>query len=471
MAFDPIPDPATLLNAVFGIERQLADLDRQLEVARHAASSADGAVSAVANGTPRLVELSITQPALDAANLSGSLVALANQIRAVVNQALGRAQDASATATGSLAGILSLQGICAPAGALPNIAGFAEAAAALTAQVPAIDQRVLARTFTGQVGPATAIVNGHFEVTSLTLAGFPPDADVLADQTLRAINLGVAQVGPLVDTTIDDTVGTIPDNVVAFGNLCLYARGTLKIEDRVKVLGPTGAPAPVGNAGNVTTNIGVQARVGNIWSMAPVTLRNDAHVVGFVKTPQTVTSNTTPPDVSAGVFPATFIQLPNLALQVTFPNPSGGDVNLEPADKRSLAPGAYRKATIKGVLTLRAGTYTFEEFDLESQGTLTIDSRAGRVIVHVRGGNLIFRGKETSVSGRANFFLGYFGTNMITVTSPFVGTLVAPSALLDLATVASPGYSGAFFAKDIDVHPDSTVNFVPYTGAPSLGAF
>ena len=238
----------------------------------------------------------------------------------------------------------------------------------------------------------------------------------------------------------------------------------------VKVVVGGSTFAAVANAGNTETNLGVDSQVGNVWSMAPVTLRN-AHVHGFVKTPQSVTSQVTPPDVSGGVFPATFIQVPNLALQVTFPGTNSGDVTLEPSTSRTLNPGAYRNAVIKGTLTLKAGTYTFEAFDLESQGTLSIDSRSGRVIVYVRGGDLIFRGKETSVSGRANFFLGYFGTNMVVVGAPFVGTLVAPSALIDFATVGAPGYSGAFFGKDIDVHPNSTITFVPHTGSPTLGTF
>jgi hypothetical protein len=57
------------------------------------------------------------------------------------------------------------------------------------------------------------------------------------------------------------------------------------------------------------------------------------------------------------------------------------------------------------------------------------------------------------------------------VGSAFTGTLVAPTALVDLATIPSPGYSGAFFGKDIVAHPDSTFSFVAHTGSPALGTF
>jgi DNA-binding protein YbaB len=471
MPFDPIPDPSTLIASVFGIERQLAQLDRQLDAARFTATSSDGAVTAVANGTPRLVSLSITQAALDAANASGSLVALANQVKTVINQALGSAQDASASTTSTLANTLSLQGICAPTGSFPNIAGFAETAAALTAQVPVIDQRIVARTFQWTAGPVTAVINGHFEVVGLTIAGFPTDVTVIIDQTTQAVNGGIDQAGPMVDGTIETTVNNVPRNVVGFGDVCLYARGSLTLADRFKVVTSSGGLAAIANAGNVQTTIGVTTRVGNIWSVAPVTLRNNAHVEGFVKTPQTVTSQTTPPDVSGGVFPATFIQVPNLSLQVTFPGTNNGDVSLEPGTSRSLSPGAYGNVVVKGTLTVRSGTYTFESLDLESQGTLVVDSRSGRVIIHVHGGNLIFRARQTSVSGQANFFLGYYGTNMVVMGAAFTGTLVAPTALVNLNTIAAPGYTGAVFAKDINADPDSTITFVPYSGTPSLGTF
>lgn len=471
MPFDPIPDPSTLLGAVLAMERQLTALDQELDAAAHSASSADGSITAVANGTPRLIELSIAQAALDAANTTANLTNLANAVKTVVNQAMSTAHASSATRTGNLARSLSLQNICAPNAALPNIAGFPEAAAALTAEIPIIDQRIAARRLQGKVGPATATVNGYFEVITLTLDGFPSDAAVLSGQILRAINLGFEEGSGIVDQTIADVVGTIDQNSVGFAALCLYARGSLRIADRVQVKSGSSTFAAVANAGPAETNIGVDARVGNVWSMGPVTLRNNAHVVGFVKTNQTVTSQTTPPDVSGGVFPGTFIRLPNLSLQVNFPGTHQGAVNIEPPAQRTLAPGAWGAVTVKGRLQLSAGTYTFESFDLESQATLTIDSRAGRVILHVRGGNLIFRGKQVSVQGRANFFLGYFGTNMVVVGSPFTGTLVAPTALVDLATIPAPGYSGAFFGKDIVAHPDSTFNFVPHTGSPALGTF
>ena len=99
MPFDPIPDPASLVGAVLAMERQLTALDRELDAATHFASSADGSIDAAANGTPRLIDLSIEQAALEAANATGSLTNLASSVKAVVNQALSTAHASSAART------------------------------------------------------------------------------------------------------------------------------------------------------------------------------------------------------------------------------------------------------------------------------------------------------------------------------------------------------------------------------------
>lgn len=480
MAFDPIPDPATFLSAVFAIERQLAQLDQTLEAARFTAASADSSVTAVASGTPRLISLVITQTVLDAAHAARALPVLVTTVRTVVNQALGKAQDASAVTTAGLAQGLSLQGVCAPGGALPNLANFAETAAALTAQVPVIDDRLVARIFQGVVGPVTALVDGHFEVTSLTVDGFPVDAEVLAGQTVRAINLAIEQIKVFIDQTITDTTDKVPTNTVTLSEVCLYARGALDIEDRVTTKTASGAFAAVVNAGTTQTNIGSQAQVGNVWSNAKVLLRSNGVVNGTVKTSQGFTAQDNPPKVTGGVFTNAFIQVPALSLSVTFPtNPSGGSIILEPPNAPPppttvIAPGAYANVHIKSRRTLRVskGTYTFESLQLEPESILEIDSRSGRVIIHVRGGTLFTRGTIKSFSSaRPDFFLSYFGGTDLSIDTPFTGTIVAQTAKIVLASVGTPGHSGAFFAQSILVRPGNNIVFVPYSGSPSLGQF
>jgi DNA-binding protein YbaB len=484
MAFDPIPDPTTFFPAVFTIERQLTQLDQTLEAARNTATSADSVVTAVASGTPRMISLVITQAGLDAAYAAGTFPALVTSVRTVCTQALGSAQDASVVTTAGVAQGLNLQGFCVPNGAFPNLANFAETATALTTQVSVIDGLLAARIFTGVVGPVTAQVNGHFEVTGLTIDGFPVDTEVLAGQTVRAINLAIDQFKVLVDQTITDTTNNVPTNTVTLGEVCLYARGAMDIEDRVTTKTAAGAFAAVVNAGTTQTNIGSQAQVGNVWSNANVFLRSNGVVNGTVKTSQGFSAQDNPPKVTGGVFANTFIQVPALSLSVTFPtNPSGGSIilpapNAPPAPQPPttvIAPGAYADVHVFSRRTLRVskGTYTFETLQLEPQSILEIDSRLGRVIIHVHGGTLFTRGTIKSfTSSRPDFFMSYFGTTDLSIDTPFTGTIVAQTAKIVLASINPPaGHSGAFFGQSILVRAGNNVTFVPYTGSPSLGTF
>ena len=61
-------------------------------------------------------------------------------------------------------------------------------------------------------------------------------------------------------------------------------------------------------------------------------------------------------------------------------------------------------------------------------------------------------------------------TTPLSMEAPFRGTFVAPNTSVDFKMVVAPGYTGAFFAKDISVQPNQTITFIPITGTPPLGS-
>src|SRR5690606_11910561 len=66
--------------------------------------------------------------------------------------------------------------------------------------------------------------------------------------------------------------------------LALWASGTLRVNDRARVESASGAPARVANVGEIETNIGADAVVGDVRSVASVVLRERALVGGVVQT-------------------------------------------------------------------------------------------------------------------------------------------------------------------------------------------
>jgi DNA-binding protein YbaB len=472
MAFDPLPAPSSLAGAVLTIENQLSALDAKLATLTFTAQSADTNITIVVDASIEIVSISIAQALLTGPS-APSLTTLASSIVTVVNQALAAAHTRAASEAATAAAAFNLQGICVPNGAFPNFAGFAEAAGALTAEEPTIDARIAALQFSGQVGVASAIATGHLDVLSLSIARVPDFLPALGADVGGAINKALRSAKLTVDSTVAGVVDTLNTNAVKMTDLCLYARDTIAFNDRSKLVGQqAGTFAAMANAGNGTTTIGNDAQVGNVWSRAPVTLRDRTHVNGFIKSNQSVTQGAS--DVITGtVSQQTFIQLPNFGFSVTFPGTNSGSVNLQPNTTRTLSPGSYADLIVNAgaTLFLSTGTYFFTSFDIESGATISCSSGSGQVVVYVSG-NVIFRGKIIEkTGGRPKFFLGAFTTNTIAVGGPFTGTIAAPNTQITLNTVGTPGHSGAFFGKAIQVDPDVTITWFPFSGTPSLGTF
>jgi len=241
----------------------------------------------------------------------------------------------------------------------------------------------------------------------------------------------------------------------------------------VKVKKQDGTFAPVVNAGTVQTNVGADAQVGDVWSRAPVVLRDRCRVTGSVRSMSTVTRQTATV-VTGTVIENGFIQVPNLNLSVTFPGTNQGNKTVAPNGQLTLAPGAYADVIVNAgaTLFLSGGTYFMNNLTVEPGAKLSCTSQTTQVTVYVKLG-FIFRGSiiEKNSTARPKFFLGCFGTSLIPIEAPYTGTLVAPDAPVKLGTVGAPGHTGAFYVKDLTVDPDNTIVHFPFSGPPSLGTF
>jgi DNA-binding protein YbaB len=476
MAFDPLPSPGSFTASLLDIERRLANLDTSLRALRFPASSADGNLNVTADGLVEVASVQI-KPAAPAV-VTPDLAALAASLLALANQAFTAAGARAAADTATTTSAFNLLNLCVPNGPMPNFAGFQDAAAALIAEEPAIAQRIGALVFTGTSGTVSATVDGTLRVTSLTIGALPDFLPALEQDVAIAINRARFGARDGIDRRIRDNVDSVPGNAVTLLNTCLYARGALHVDDRVKVVKQDGTFATIVNAGGSgDTNVGADAKVGDVFSRAPVMLRDRSQVNGSVKTNATITRQTNTV-VTGAVVENGFIQVPNLSFSVTFPTSNQGPLDLQPTTPvtvKTISPGAWSSVSIKNTATLQVstGTYFFDSLGVESGGKLSLDSKAGQVIIHVRNG-FTFRGTLVERTGtKPRLFVGSFGTVMVTIGAPFTGTIVAPDGLIDLASVpiTGPQHAGAFFGKDITIHQDNTVTFIPFTGVPVLNTF
>jgi DNA-binding protein YbaB len=465
MTFDPLPTPASLRDALRVAEQQLAALDIRLAAARYPVQSSDQRLQVVANGIPLLVSLSIDPMRAD----RDRLTELGAELARLVGQALAAADAQSAIEAASFAQTLALGGLFPASGALPNIAGFAAAVAMMQALRPQVQAFLETPEFQGQAGVAIAVVNGRHDVIRITLRGLPDDIHLLEGDVVAAVNAALKRARGRLDEGAGQAVGGLPPAVVSFADLALYARGSLQIADRVQLKRPDGTFAALANAGNGEISIGVEAQVGDVWSLGPVVLRDRCRVHGSVRTARTVTrQNAT--QVSGQVREGVPLLLPVLSPAATFPATNQGAVHIEPGQRRMLPPGAYTTAVIKAnaEVSLSSGSYFFESLSVEPNSKLIVDADDAPAILYLKQA-FLFRGAMISRSGgRPKIVIECFGPALVSVEAPFTGTLVAPNALINLASVGTPGHSGAFFGKDVIVQPGTIIVAIPFVGPPSI---
>ncbi len=239
-------------------------------------------------------------------------------------------------------------------------------------------------------------------------------------------------------------------------SLLLSATSTLKIDDRVTVKETNGNPATIANLGTATLQIGTDGHLGDIWSRGPVTIADRTVVNGTIHGNVSITTGN---GVTVKAKDNKSFTTTTSTSSVTFPTTNAGGFDLEPGATGRLGPGSYGPVAVKSRSTFHVstGSYLMESLDLEPQSTMTLDTTSGPIVFYVRT-SVILRGTITSTTDARDFTLIYLGSTTLAVEAPFAGTIVAPSAQLNLTSVQP--LSGAFFAAGIEVYPGDTVTHV-----------
>jgi hypothetical protein len=245
--------------------------------------------------------------------------------------------------------------------------------------------------------------------------------------------------------------------------VCLLASGSVSVDDRVSLTNPDGSLAAISNAGTGDTNIGVSARVGAISAVGPVFLRSNA-TSGTIATGATVTLQTG--TTHGTIQEHQSLQLPNAGLAITFPSSQGKPtIDVQPGTPpMTISPGSYQSVSVKtnATLVLPAGTYFFDSLMVEPSGKISVDSKTSAVAIYVRNGFTTRGSFVEKTGGKSNLFIGVQGTSGAVLGAPFQGVVIAPNGLIDLNTVAAPGFSGSFMGKSIIVHQDNNVVCAPF---------
>jgi hypothetical protein len=247
-------------------------------------------------------------------------------------------------------------------------------------------------------------------------------------------------------------------------DFALLGSDFVRLNDRAKLVTPSGGFAPLASTGTTTTQIGNDAASGSITSIAAVLLKDRARVNGSVTTSQTVTLQTGATITGTRTEHAT-ITLDSKKISVVFPGTTQGNVTIFSGQTRTLSPGAYAALNVSsgGTLNLSAGSYTFESVLVESTGRVLVNDNAGPLMAFSHTG-LTFRGSIQTTRGASlqpDVLLGVAGTTTVVIESAFTASLMAPAAPVSVATVTA-GHTGSFFGKSVDIAAGTTVRFSPF---------
>jgi hypothetical protein len=245
--------------------------------------------------------------------------------------------------------------------------------------------------------------------------------------------------------------------------LCLLGQNSVNVNDNVRLVQSGGGFGRIGNGGSQVTEVGVTSQVGDIASVARVFLRDRSRVNGDVVSGNLIQKQNQVVITGAELENQT-VTVPSLTpFLAPFP-PLSIDVNLEPGQTLTLAPGAYRNVNVKSraLLRLSAGTYFFGTLTIEPDAVVQLN-KAGRDVLIRVGSSFIYRGRfvDPASPAFAGAMVVYQGTQQAPIERRFEGTLIAPLAEIALATVAT-GHEGAFFARDVLVRPNQQITCRPF---------
>jgi hypothetical protein len=230
----------------------------------------------------------------------------------------------------------------------------------------------------------------------------------------------------------------------------IQASQSFILQDRAQVLTTTGVGAAVLNGGAGQTRIGNDARSGSVLSAGPVQVLHRAQVQGSVRSAVSVFVE---PDASVtGGTSIGPVVLPALPTLPAFPAPTGGAITVN-SGTQSPAPGSYTSGTVNGgTLVLAAGDYFFQSLTINS-GTTVRATPTTRVFVQ---NSLIFRSPFRTPGGAVQpIFLGFAGSDTVVMEAPFDGTLVAPNGRVEFGVGSGLTFTGAFFARILELRPAS----------------
>ena len=268
-------------------------------------------------------------------------------------------------------------------------------------------------------------------------------------------------------------------------NLAMLATELVQMNDRAYCVDLQGNYCPVASYDSEGDNpygvvLGVQAKVGNVYSAKSVFMRDYSVVYGNVETGGIIERQSPTPLIYGIATEKTdqkklydVIYAPVLENAVlndvdfTTTNYRVFNTNETAIASRDLAMGSTNTGFIFNSYSqlIVDGTQRRQTSSLQFQSGAKLNILSGSLELHV-GKNFQWNGEivaESMIKAAQNIIVYYYGTETVYVQTNFAGTIIAPNAEVVVGQAYGKRYYGTIFAKRIVLHQNTIFTWVPYS--------
>jgi hypothetical protein len=258
-----------------------------------------------------------------------------------------------------------------------------------------------------------------------------------------------AEPAQVFELNISVAPGLTPSQVVLGGT------GILTIGERSRVR------APISNLGVGSTELGVEAWTGDVYSEPKLTLKNRSAITGAAIVGGTIQKANTATILGGASTGVSFANPAGKTFLVAWPSTTAADLLVEAGQSATLEAGVpYGKVALKSGATLvvTPGEHFVGWLEVQQGASVVLQDGDERIALYVRD-TVSWRGTLSTLSGESpDWLLGYIGTTKINFEVPFEGFLLAPNAPVVLGP-SKGRHAGQFFAKSLEVRPDTIIDY------------
>ncbi len=263
--------------------------------------------------------------------------------------------------------------------------------------------------------------------------------------------------------------------------VALLSKEKIQMNDRAECVWQNGSYCPVASFGKsfdgeYGVKLGVEARVGTVYSAKSVLMRDRSSVFGNLETGETVERQSSTPVVSGKIIEHSsqtdiYSEYCSNLMDGFIPDLDFSIDSLKTVNagesygtSRMGSNSSHTDYNFNSNSELKfdgSGEFGFASLNFQKDAKLQAPTES--VILYI-GNDFLWNGTivaDDMVSVAQHLMIYYYGSNRVYIQTNFAGTIIAPNAEVVIGQSGKEFY-GAIFAKSIVVHQNTKITWVPF---------